>query len=201
MAEKIHSADDVTAFLEELKTQTDRGAAVIAAAVLDEILQMLLVARFIEIGSERKDAIFTKIGAPLSSFSAKIELAFALGIMSNEARLACHLIRDIRNKFAHRIEPLLFDHPEVAGIIDSRVLPSVKTAVLARREQFLMSFQAIMVVLYATLAADIRVKSLEETHQEHFLKVAMEMHKITGRVPGPATPSPPPSPSESSTPE
>ena len=78
------------------------GAAVIAAAVLDEILQMLLLARFIELGSKRKEALFDKIGAPLWTLSAKIEVAFALGVISNEARLAAHFIRDVRNKFAHQ---------------------------------------------------------------------------------------------------
>jgi Kef-type K+ transport system membrane component KefB len=113
MAEKLHTTEQVTSFLQELKIQTDRGAAVIAAAVLDEILQMLLLARFVEIGSERRDTLFTKIGAPLSPLSAKIELAFATGIISNNARLAAHIVRDVRNKFAHRIEALTFDHPEV----------------------------------------------------------------------------------------
>src|SRR5580704_5308213 len=116
MAEKMHTPEQITAFLDELKTQTDRGVAVIAAAALDEILQMVLLARFIELGSERKDMIFSKIGAPLSGLSAKIELAYAVGTISNEARLALHLIRDVRNKFAHRLESTSFDHPEVAKL-------------------------------------------------------------------------------------
>ena len=127
MVDKIHSAEQITAFLDELKTQTDRGIAVITAAVLDELLQMLLIARFIKLGSQHKEALFDKIGAPLSSFSAKIELAFALGVISNEARLALHLVRDVRNKFAHRIEPLTFDHPEVAKLMETRAPQSVNT--------------------------------------------------------------------------
>jgi hypothetical protein len=35
---KTHSREQVAAFLEELKSQTDRGTAVIAAAVLDDLL-------------------------------------------------------------------------------------------------------------------------------------------------------------------
>ncbi len=174
MADKTHTPEQITAFLAELETQTDRGVAVIAAAVLDELMQMLLLARFIKIGSERKDALFQKIGAPLSPFSAKIELAFALGIISNEARLTAHLIRDVRNKFAHRIEQLSFDHPEVAEILDARLLASAKTAGKTRRERFLRSFQAVALVLYGTLSADIRIKAIEETHVSHTIDVLLQ---------------------------
>src|SRR5882762_1358039 len=62
--------------------------AVIAAAVLDDLLEILLTARFMELSGERHDGLFKKIGAPLSSFSSKIEICFALGVISNEARLA-----------------------------------------------------------------------------------------------------------------
>jgi len=37
---KIHTPDQVSAFLEELKTQTDRGMAIVAAAVLEELVEL-----------------------------------------------------------------------------------------------------------------------------------------------------------------
>ena len=172
--ERVHTSEQITAFLDELKSQTDRGAAVIAAAVLDELFQMLLLARLTQIGNERKEALFDKIGAPLSSFSAKIELAFALGIISNEARLAAHLIRDVRNKFAHRIEQLTFDHSEVTELLQKRAPPSVKAMEVSVRDQFLTLFQGLAVVLYGTLGADIRIKSIEETHAAHTLGIILE---------------------------
>jgi hypothetical protein len=57
---KTHSKEQISAFLEEIKTQTDRGAAVIAAAVLDDILKQILLARFIELGTGRREALFDK---------------------------------------------------------------------------------------------------------------------------------------------
>jgi len=59
-----HSQAQVAAFLEELKSQTDRGTAVIAAAVLDDLLGILLTGRFVELSGERHDGLFKKIGAP-----------------------------------------------------------------------------------------------------------------------------------------
>jgi len=157
------------------------GAAVIAAAVLDEILQMLLLARFIELGSKRKEALFDKIGAPLWTLSAKIEVAFALGVISNEARLAAHFIRDVRNKFAHQIEALSFDHPDIAEIIEKRTLPSAKKVFSTNRERFLGTIKAIVAALYETLAADIRIRSVEETHEAHFARIIVEDMKAATR--------------------
>jgi hypothetical protein len=148
----VHSKEQVKAFVEEVKTQSDRGTAIVATAILDELLALIISARFIELSSERRDTLFTRMGAPLSSFSAKIEVAFALRTINNDARLALHLLRDVRNKFAHRVEPLTFDHPEVAKIIEDRVSEVIKKAQKPLREQFLGIFSALTIVLYGTLA-------------------------------------------------
>jgi Domain of unknown function (DUF4145) len=172
----IHTSDQVTAFLEELKTQSDRGVAVVAAAMLEELLELVICARLIEISSNRKEALFDKMNAPLSSLSAKIEMAFALGIISESARVAMHLVREVRNKFAHRLAPLTFDHPGVIALLEASAPPSVKGK---PKKEFLDIIQGLAVILYGTLAADIRIKSLEETHREHFFEVLLKVHSVT----------------------
>jgi len=181
MARKtVHTRDQVSAFLNELKTQSDRGVAVVAAAMLEELLELVILARLIEIPSKRKESLFDKMNAPLSSLSAKIEIAFALGTINESARRAMHLVREVRNKFAHRLEPLTFHHPEVVALLGGDdAMPSVKAMNKPTKEQFLDTIQALAVVLYGTLAADIRIKSLEETHQEHFVHVAMQIHTLS----------------------
>src|ERR1700730_9110602 len=131
---------------------------------------MVILARLIEISAERKEVLFDKMGAPLRSFSAKIELAFALGVIANELRLTLHLIRDVRNKFAHRIESLTFDHTDIVKMIETRATPSVKAMKTSTREKFLSIFHASAIILFGTWAADMRIKSLEQTHADHFLE-------------------------------
>jgi hypothetical protein len=168
MAKKqIHTKEQIAIFLEELKTQSDRGAAVIAAAVLDDLLELLILERFIELGSERRESLFKRTGAPLSSFSAKIEVSYALGVISNGIRLGLHLIRDVRNEFAHRIEQVTFDHPDVAKIIETRMMGPLQKPGKANREKYLDSFSVFAMLIYGILQADIRVKSLAVTHKEH----------------------------------
>jgi hypothetical protein len=82
----MHTPQQVQAILDEVKSQTDRGAPIVSAAVLDDILRMLILVRFVELSAARREALFEGINAPLSSFSARIEVAFATGIFSNNAR-------------------------------------------------------------------------------------------------------------------
>jgi hypothetical protein len=183
---KMHSHGQIEKFLAEVNSQTDRGAAIVSAGVLDEILELVILARLIEISAERREALFNRSGSPLSAFSPKIEMAFALGIISNDARLALHLVREIRNIFAHRIEQITFDHPEVKTLLDTRATKSIKAMNATYRHKFMNGFQGIAVVLYGTLAADIRIKSLEETHQTHFLELAWRaLHAAEGMTPPP----------------
>lgn len=137
----IHSQEQISAFAKELENQSYRGAALIAAAVLDEILEMLLSRRLIDVGSDRHDALFGR-GKPLDAFSAKIELGYALGRYGNKARIQLETIRDVRNRFAHRIEPLKFTDPKIVEAIKSRALPSVPKT-MSVREQFLSTFRLI----------------------------------------------------------
>jgi DNA-binding MltR family transcriptional regulator len=176
---KTHTQEQVAAFLKELKSQTDRGTAIIAAAVLDDLLQILLTARFVELSGERHDGLFKKTGAPLSSFSSKIEVCFAVGLLSNEARLAMHLIREVRNEFAHRIEQITFDHPNVATKIETRMLDSIKKLAKSNREMFIDSFSAVALIIYSTLSAsNIRIESLEATHQDHFVQMILKYSEV-----------------------
>ena len=168
---KVHTAAQITAFLEELEKQTDRGAALVAAAVLDEILEILITERLIEVSQVRHDALFGR-GKPLDLFSAKIELGFQLGLYPNAARIQFEMIREVRNKFAHRIEPLKFDDPKIKEEITSRRTPhSPKNK--PPREEFWQMFAALASILYSTMAADegVRIQSLAKTHAAHFQKV------------------------------
>jgi DNA-binding MltR family transcriptional regulator len=169
---KPHTQEQVGEILKELQSQTDRGTAIIAAAVMDDLLNQLITSRLIDLGSERHDSLFSRTNAPLSSFSSRIEMAFALGVLSNEARLGLHLIRDVRNAFAHRIEQIQFDHPEVAQMIQSRAMPLLKRLQKTNRDVYLDTFTAIAFIIYGTLSlSDFRIRPLEDTHSEPMLAI------------------------------
>src|ERR1039458_1249722 len=76
--------------------------------------------------------LFDPKGA-LSTFSAKIELAYALELIDKDVRRNADYIREIRNIFAHRIGPTYFRIPEISAVCrllalgDSEWRPRVKT--------------------------------------------------------------------------
>src|SRR5689334_4681663 len=94
--------EEVTAMVETLDGESDRAFVLILAANLDEMLRMLLRNYFLDNEKEKGflDKIFENEG-PLSSFSSRIRLAFALGFINQELYHDLQIVRDIRNKFAH----------------------------------------------------------------------------------------------------
>ena len=86
-------------FYVEFKSESDRAAVILGTAKLDLLLYQLL-AKFMvpNVGSE--DELFDG-DAPLSTFHAKIQMAYRLGLIDRNFVRALHLIRKIRNSFAH----------------------------------------------------------------------------------------------------
>ena len=69
--------------------------------------------RFVALNRRDEIEIFKDYG-PLSTFKAKVDIAFALGLYDRKIRKDLHTVRRIRNKFAHSSEPMGFDHNQVA---------------------------------------------------------------------------------------
>jgi DNA-binding MltR family transcriptional regulator len=86
-------------FLHEFQKETDRAAAVLGGAYLESRLEELLRSKFVG-PSKLVDDLLRRQGA-LSSFSAKISIAYAVGLISKQAAEDLHVVRDIRNHFAH----------------------------------------------------------------------------------------------------
>ena len=97
--------------IKEISEQTDRGAALIAAAYLEERLTDAIKARLVR-DPDIEGRLFKGTG-PIAAFSTKIDLAFQLGIYENDIRRLLHTVRNIRNGFAHRPEPLKFDSQRI----------------------------------------------------------------------------------------
>jgi hypothetical protein len=162
---------------QELATQSDRGVAIVAAVVLEELLELAILERFVELSSKRREALFDRIGAPLSTFAAKIEIAFAIGIIDDKIRTLINLIRDVRNRFAHRIEALTFDHPDISQKIETVAMLNQEDTI---RKRFIMLFHVLGVTLSGISRDDIRIKPLSETrkHRTYLRKLFREVRKL-----------------------
>jgi hypothetical protein len=103
--------------LRELTGRNDRLIAVIGGSAVEAALERLLRS----VMPNDPQTLLDPKGA-LSTFSAKIELAYALGLTSNDVRRNADYIRDIRNVFAHRVAPTSFKTKEVAAVCRLLVL-------------------------------------------------------------------------------
>jgi mannitol operon repressor len=89
-------------FLEVFNKETERGAALTAAAFLDDLLQKVIEAFLIK--NKSGEALSDGFNAPLGTLSSRIAACHAMGLISDEEFQECELIRKIRNAFAHKMK-------------------------------------------------------------------------------------------------
>jgi hypothetical protein len=93
--------EEFAQFLVEFSSESDRAAVVLGAAKLDLLLYQLLQ-RFLLPSPSTRDELLDAEGV-LGTFSARINAAQRLGLITVSFARDLHLIRKIRNSFAHEI--------------------------------------------------------------------------------------------------
>ncbi|GHA66657.1 hypothetical protein GCM10009007_03950 [Formosimonas limnophila] len=104
----------LAAFLSSFNKESDRGAALVAASMLDERLEEMLRAFLIESTASRD--LLAGFNAPLGTFSARASAALALGLLQQNEFKEITLIRKIRNEFGHGWEPMSFSSATIAKL-------------------------------------------------------------------------------------
>jgi hypothetical protein len=156
---------DLDLIIRELKAQSDRGAAIIAASLLEQLLEDAIVARFRPLLKGQKELLFGPM-RPLSSFSAKIELGYAIGLYGEVAHKNFDMIRDVRNKFAHVFDVLSFDHPDVVELVNDPVRRRLTESPTfgTPREEFVLAFAMLGALLTAIPFAGVQLPDIGQTH-------------------------------------
>jgi DNA-binding MltR family transcriptional regulator len=117
-----------------LITFTDAHHAIIWASTLDNALCLAILTKMRHLSRDMKDRIFDGYG-PLSTFAAKIDIAYALEIIPQEFYDSLRIINRVRVRFAHSKHFLSFQDPDISAMIDS--LPSLDLAIADRQERYL----------------------------------------------------------------
>lgn len=146
-------------FRTTLSNESDRGAALMSAAFLDEKLKRVLLATFVDDGRSARSAL--EFNGPLGTFSSRIELAYLVGLVPANVRADLHLIRKIRNEFAHIAGPLDFNAEKIAPrcnqlrLHDSEGAPNASK--FRRTVMRLLSVIDVLIVraIHAPMPADI----------------------------------------------
>jgi DNA-binding MltR family transcriptional regulator len=158
--------EKITEFRCTLTEETDRGCALMAAAYLDDELGEMIRANLVQ-NKKVLTAVFENNG-PASTFSARIDLAYLCGLLSSDARHDLHLLRKIRNDFAH--------NPVKIGFSDSpicdRCLELKLISIHESKDPRLRFTNAMMGVF-----AHIHAKKIMAVVKEPMENVDLQKHK------------------------
>ena len=88
------------ASIRALKERSHAGVAIVGAALVEEEVLRALITKMRALSRTMHKRLFDGYG-PLSSFSGKIDVAYALGIVTKETYEDLTIIRRVRNQFAH----------------------------------------------------------------------------------------------------
>jgi DNA-binding MltR family transcriptional regulator len=117
-------------FEEEFREEGDRAAVIIGAAFLDEYLRQLIASFLIDEENEVNELLGSEkhLMRPLGSFSVRIRTAYCLGLISKHEYHDLKIIRDMRNKFAHKMHGLSLADQEIREKCSKLVYPHKLTA-------------------------------------------------------------------------
>lgn len=109
------SEDEIQTILASIKAdKNDRGVALTLCSAVETALYQFIDSWIVpELNSEEKSHLFSG-DAPLGTFSSRIRIAYAFGLIDRDVHKSLHHLREIRNAFAHTMAPISFETPEVA---------------------------------------------------------------------------------------
>lgn len=106
------ASDEEAQAIRSLATDSDRSAAIVAASLVEISLQEALLDSF----RNRDEDVIAKMfhsSAPLGSFSAKIRLAYLMGVVSEDFHSDLDTMKEIRNRFAHHLSAASFKEQSI----------------------------------------------------------------------------------------
>jgi DNA-binding MltR family transcriptional regulator len=101
---------------------------------------------------------------PLSSFSARIDLLMAFGDISDKAYKDLHLIRKIRNSFAHDLALDRFDQDPILSWCNALKLPKLRSSA-GTYETLLNDHRTLFIVSAALCDGELRRMSHNQSIQ------------------------------------
>jgi len=112
-AKRDLSDEQLSATLAEIESGSDRVAAIMCAALMENSLIGAMLTCLKDAADSEK--LFDDVRGPYSTMYGKIMAARAMGLFNAKVEEILHQIRKIRNKFAHSVLSLDFTDKEVAG--------------------------------------------------------------------------------------
>lgn len=107
------SDGDLDAALAEIQAGSDRVAAIIGCAIVENTLVGAILATLRSEADAAK--LFDDVRGPFNTFYSQIVAGEAIGLFEASIADALHTVRQIRNRFAHDVLSLKFDDAEISA--------------------------------------------------------------------------------------
>lgn len=170
---ELNQVEDYQGFLKEFQNESPRAAVIVGAAFLDAQLRKLLANFLID----QKKAVDELLGnedkpdRPLSAFSARIRAAYCLGLISKDERDDLHIIKRVRNRFAHRLHDLSFDDKEIVNWCNSLQIPKkLSMAIDSHRDLF--------VIAVSMLSNQLALRALKAAKEQRVVLRGFKFAKV-----------------------
>lgn len=108
--------NDFNFLLSQFYKESDRAAVILIVSIIDNLLETLLKSYLVPNPSS-SDSLFDNPTSPLANLNSKIDILFRIGLISSKFSRDLHLIRKVRNSFAHDIYGCDFED----GSVKSRI--------------------------------------------------------------------------------
>lgn len=128
----IVSPEDWAIWSQQLQSETERGLATTAAAILDHLVARLIEGFLLDDPSATKKLLGLPF-SPIGSFAARTAAAYSLGLISEDERDDLDCIRDIRNDFAHKPTSPSFSDQSIANKVRNLKLPKMMPSEILNR--------------------------------------------------------------------
>jgi hypothetical protein len=112
-----------------LKGESNRAAVIIISAHVDSLLEEIIKSYMIP-SPNATDALFDGQNSVFANFSNKIDISYRLGLISAPLCRSLHIVRKIRNEFAHDMMGKSLDSPEIKSRIGELLKLSTIDAIM-----------------------------------------------------------------------
>jgi len=151
---------ELSEFLNSFNKESDRGAALNAASVLDDWLGKI-IKEFLA-PNKSSENLLSGFNAPLGTFSAKAAAAHALGLIQDSEMEEITLVRKIRNEFGHNWKGISFETQQIKDLTNN--LPWLGPAELEENSTSRSRFNFAVAILLTDLMWRSRLVKSEKRH-------------------------------------
>jgi hypothetical protein len=147
------------------KDMDDRTCAIVMCAMLDHSLETLLLLHMKSLSKDERDRLFFGLG-PLASFSAKIKIGAAFGIIGPKTVKDMETLNEIRNVFGHAAQGITFRNRAIRDRLNQ------------------MHVQEAIGVFFKVFKSDA-IRTLGSARGLYFLSAWVYMDQMTNVIKGP----------------